>query len=196
MKPKKTLSYPVHELIEKRWSPRSFAGKPVSETDLLSMFEAARWSPSSYNEQPWRFIYTFKGTDPNYIKLFDTLSPSNKEWASRAPVLILALYRVRSEHTGELNVKATFDLGGAVANMILEATSRSISVHHIGGFNIPLATENFNIPEEYKPFVVLAVGYHGEPDVLPEGLKWKEESPQIRKKTSEIISNGTFNFNK
>lgn len=194
MKPKKNLTNQVHELIEKRWSPRSFNGEPVAESDLMSLFEAARWSPSSYNEQPWHFFITRKNEDASYNQLFECINQSNKDWAMRAPVLVLGMYRVRSEHTGELNGKAQYDLGGAVANLTLEATSRGLFVHQIGGFNVKKTIETFQIPEEYQPFIVLAIGYNGASDILPDALKWKEETPQIRKNLSDIISKGIFNF--
>jgi nitroreductase len=176
----------VHELFLRRWSPRAFAAKPVSREDLRKLFEAARWSASSYNEQPWRFLVGVKG-DETYQKIFDTLVEFNQQWAGHAPVLILSAARKQFSHNGAPNQYGLYDTGAATALLMLEATHLGLHAHSMAGFDHEKARAAFGIPEVFEIGAVTAVGYLGDPATLPEGMRKQEESSRGRKPLEEIV---------
>lgn len=176
----------VSDVILRRWSPRSFADKPVSKPDLRKLFEAARWSASSYNEQPWRFIVGVKG-DETYKKIFDVLVEFNQTWAGSAPVLILTVAQKHFSHNKQANRYALYDTGAATALLMLQATHQGLHAHSMAGFDVDKARKTFGIPDDYEIGAVTAVGYLGDPLKLPEQLQQQEKSPRGRKPVEEIV---------
>lgn len=184
----------IHELISKRHSTRAYSDKIITEEELKDLFEAARWSPSSRNEQPWRFIYATKEDPEEYSKIADLLNESNKIWAQNAPLLILGIVKLDSDFTKQLNRAAFYDMGGAVANLTTQAVSMGLAVHQMGGFNLLKAREVFEIPENFEPAIVLAVGSKGNIEDLPESLKQRELTPRRRKELSELVFKEKFGY--
>lgn len=176
----------VLDVILRRWSPRAFVDKPVAPEDLKKLFESARWAPSSYNEQPWRFLVGKKG-DATYQKIFDALVPPNQAWAQHVPVLILSVGKKTFSHNGSPNRYDLHDTGAATAYLALEAIALGLHAHSMGGFDHGKARASFGIPEDFEIGAVTAIGYFGEPERLPEQVRQHEESPRARKPLSEIV---------
>ncbi len=177
--------YTIHPFLRARWSPRSFSPKPIAEKDFFSLFEAARWSPSGNNLQPWAFITAVQGTD-THQKLVDVLMGFNQYWAKNAPLLVLSMaQRERSE--GKPNPSALYDLGQSVAHLTFQAESLGISVHQMGGFDKNQAREVFGVPAEYELVTAIAIGYAGDPDTLPEDLRTRELAPRTRKPLKSFV---------
>ncbi|MEH1948295.1 MAG: nitroreductase family protein [Nostoc sp.] len=183
--------YPVHDFIRSRWSPRAFADRPVEQDKLLSLLEAARWAPSSYNYQPWNFIVATKDEPTEYNRLLSTLVEFNQGWAKNAPVLILAVAQIRSED-GKTNRHAFHDVGLALENLILQATSFGLFAHQIAGFNADSARELYQIPDDYEPATVVTIGYPGDPETLSEGLRERELAARVRKPLKEFVFTGQW----
>jgi nitroreductase len=158
----------------------------VEKDQLLSLLEAARWAPSSYNHQPWRFIVATKDDITEYNRLLSTLVEFNQGWAKNAPVLILAVAKLHFDD-GKLNRHAFHDIGLALENLIIQATSLGLSTHQIAGFQADLARKEYGIPNEYEPATVITVGYAGDPQSLPDGLRERELAPRVRKTLKEIV---------
>jgi nitroreductase len=173
----------------KRWSPRSFdAKRAVSDTDLDRIFEAARWSASAYNEQPWRYIVGRKGT-AIHARIEATLIGFNQAWAGQAPVLILTLASGIFSHNNTPNPWAIYDLGAANAHLTLQASELGLSTHSMAGFDQEAARKAFGISEKYVLGAVIALGYQGEPAALAgEQLQTMETSPRSRKPLSELVA--------
>ncbi|MEM6428372.1 MAG: nitroreductase family protein [Deinococcota bacterium] len=182
---------PLTELLAKRWSPRAFAGKTISDDVLVGLLEAARWSQSSNNQQPWRFIVGQRGT-PTFDKLWDCLMEGNQGWAKRAAVLMLAVVRTTSERNGAPNRHAFHDVGAALTHLTIQAASHDIYVHQMGGFHQDKARETFAIPEPFEPLTALALGYLGNVDKLDEGQREREFASRSRKSLSEIVFSETW----
>ena len=174
-----------------RWSPRSYADRPVAETDLVKLFEAARWSASAYNEQPWLFFLGRKG-DATYQKIFSVLMPGNQDWAGRAPVLILGAARANLAHNGTPNRTALYDLGQAAAVFCLAAAHQGLSTRQMSGFDVDAAKKAFALGDDLIPGAVIALGYQGEPAQLAavERLITQEQSPRVRKPLSAFVLTG------
>lgn len=153
---------PLDEAIGMRWSPKGFLDIPVEPEKLRSLFEAARWSPSSRNEQPWRFIVETKSHPEGYERLFSTLTESNESWACQAPLLIAGFAKKHFDRDNMPNRTAMYDTGGAVANLTVQAVSLGLQVHQMGGYDMRLLKELYNVPEEFEPAAILAVGYADE----------------------------------
>ncbi len=188
----KHASAPNHLLavIRHRWSPRSFADRDVSPVDLKTVFEAASWAASSYNEQPWRFFVGRRHSE-TYQKILSTLMEMNQQWARTAPVLIMGVTKTKFSHNGAPNRVALYDLGAAAATLCYEATELGLHTHQMAGFNVDAARKVFNVPEDYIFGAVIALGYQGEPGALanPQMLA-QETSPRQRKPLSEIVLSG------
>ncbi|MEP0369161.1 MAG: nitroreductase family protein [Cyclobacteriaceae bacterium] len=177
--------------IANRWSPRSFSDRPVSDETLKMLFEAARWAASSMNEQPWRFVYAHKG-ESEYEAIAKALYDGNK-WAEQAPVLIIAAAKQTFSRNGKTNGSALYDLGLAVGNLSIQATEEGLSLHQMGGFDKQIISEAFYLDEDIQPAVVIALGYSGSPDQLPEPLYSREVSERSRKPLSDISFHGSLN---
>jgi nitroreductase len=184
--PAKT-DYPVHDLIQNRWSPRAFSDNPVSPETLRSLFEAARWAPSSSNEQPWAFIVGTKDDLETHNKILSTLVEFNQGWAKHAPVLAIAVSQMEFARNKTPNRNAFYDTGAAVAHLTAEATSRGLFVHQMAGFDPQKAIEVFHIPKGWEPIAVFAIGYPGDPNALPDKLRERELAPRSRKPISEFV---------
>jgi len=185
-------SHPVHELIGKRWSPYAFADRPVAKDDLLSLFEAARWAPSSYNEQPWSFIVAFKENDDEFQKVLSCLVEGNQLWAKAAPVLALGCTTLNFKRNGKPNAAALHDLGLAAGNLCLEATARGLHVHQMIGILPDMARELFHIPAGTQPLTGFAIGHVGDSSTLPANLVQREMATRIRKPLAEIVFGGDW----
>jgi len=187
------FQYPVHDLIRQRRSRRSYSSQPIEEVKIKSLFEAARWAPSSMNEQPWAYIYATNDQASLWEKIFDTLSEGNKIWAKDAPLLIVSLARknfIRNDHP---NYNARYDMGAANALLSVQATSFGLNVHQMGGFEGEALMTNLNVPADYEPGVILAVGYPGDASQLPENLQLRENAPRYRWVQDEFVMNAPFN---
>jgi nitroreductase len=170
-----------------RWSPRSFAVRDVSPTDLKKVFEAARWAASSYNEQPWRFLVGTRNS-LTYNKIFSTLIGFNKGWAAAAPVLILGVASTKFTHNGTDNRYALYDLGAASSYLTLQAAALGFSSHQMAGYDQDAARQTLEIPEGYALGSVIALGYQGEPSALAhQELVALETAPRTRKPLTEFV---------
>ncbi len=188
-----TIESPVLDIIESRRSLRAYSGMPVEEEKIKSLFEAARWAPSSMNEQPWTYIYATKEQPELWAKIFNTLSEGNRIWAVDAPLLIASFVRTKHIRNGVPNNAARYDLGGANAFLSLQATKLGLNVHQMGGFDKVKLVEDLNVPlDEYEPVVVMAIGYPGDADKLPENLKQRETSPRVRYTQESFVRNKSF----
>lgn len=191
MKPLPDVDHPLHDLVLKRWSPRSFADTPLTEETILTLFEAARFAASCNNYQPWRFIYATKDRAERHAKLFECLKEFNQTWVKTAPLLVLTIVKVNFD-TGKPNHWARHDLGLAIGNLTMQAMSMGIHVHNMAGFDAERAAASFNLSEEYQPVTMIAIGRLGSPDQLPAPLQSREEAPQTRKPLAELIMNDTI----
>jgi nitroreductase len=180
--------YPLHDLIKRRWSPRSFAKRPVEREALLSLLEAARWAPSSGNEQPWRFIVTRKDEDVAFARLLASLDEGNQFWAKDAPVLMLSVAKMyRRDDVTRPNRTAVHDVGLAAENLVLQAMALDLYVHQMAGFDAKKARQAFQIPEHFEPIAAIAIGYLGDHNQLDEKLREREIAPRERKPLRELI---------
>jgi nitroreductase len=182
----------VHELIRMRWSPRSFSDRPVSDQDLKTILEAARWAASSSNEQPWRFIVARKSDGALYDKLLHILVPGNQIWAGTAPVLIITAAKRTFTQSGHPNLYAWHDTGQALAHIFLQATALDLHGHGMAGFDRDRARTELGIPEDYDPVAAVALGYLDSPDKLPEPYREREHSPRTRKPLNELTFVGSW----
>ena len=187
-----TPEHQIHELITRRWSPYAFSDKLVSRDDLGSLFEAARWAPSSYNEQPWSYIVATKEDPAEFERLLGCLVEANQEWARLVPVLALGVVRRTFTRNGKPNAAAEHDLGLASGNLVLEATSRGIYVHQMIGIVPDKAREVYAIPEHSAALTGLAIGYLGDGDGLPEKRRQLDDAPRTRKQIDEFVFKGTW----
>jgi nitroreductase len=177
----------VLPVFHERWSARAFADRDVSPTDLAKVFEAARWAASSSNVQPWRFIVGTRNSATHH-KIYESLVEFNKEWAGKAPVLILGTASVVSPNSGKPNAYALFDLGAATAHLTLQAASQGLVTHQMGGFSHDTARRLLEIPENYALGSVIALGYQDEPAALENPkLLDREIAPRDRKQLNEIV---------
>ena len=184
--------YPVHDLIKTRWSPYAFSDRSVSTEELCSLFEAARWAPSSYNEQPWSYIVATKDDPEKFAKVVSCLVEGNQDWAKRAPVLMLGCTRLTFARNGKANAAAEHDLGLAAANLSLEASARGLYVHQMIGIQPERIRELYKVPEDVLPLTALAVGYAADPRSLPEKYRERDLTPRKRKPLSEFVFSGEW----
>lgn len=184
--------FPIHDLIRNRWSPRAFSDKPVAPDALRSLFEAARWAPSSYNEQPWAFVVGTKDKPEHYDRVLQTLVEFNANWAKKAPVIGIVVAELKFARNGSPNRNAFYDAGQASAQLAIEATSRGLVVHQMAGFNPETARDLFSIPAGWDPIAAFALGYPGEPDSLPEPYRGQEKGPRVRKPLREFVMSGQW----
>jgi nitroreductase len=187
----------VHELIDKRWSPRAFDNKPVEKGKLLRVFEAARRAPSSSNEQPWRFIIG-ENKDESWKKIYSALDDFNQIWTKNAPVLIMAVAKKSLTKSGKENRHRFYDTGQSVAYLTVQATAEDLFVHQMAGFDVNRSQELFHLSEDFEAITCLALGYIGKPEILPERMQKNEYKKVIRKDLHEIAFSRwevPFNFN-
>jgi len=192
--PSRTAStdHPVHALVADRWSPYAFDDRPVDPADLASLFEAARWAASSYNEQPWRYIVARREDEEQHERLVSVLVEANQVWARRAPVLALGVVVQRFTRNDKPNRAAVHDLGAASAQLTFEATSRGLVVHQMIGIEPDLARERYAIPEEAEAWTGLAIGYAASPEALPEKLRARDTAPRTRRPLDQSVFAGSW----
>ena len=181
----------IHDHLRTRWSPRAFSDRPVEPGKLRSLFEAARWAPSAMNEQPWRFIVAIRGSE-GFERLVGCLVPGNQVWARRAAVLVLTVTSVRYAHNDQPNPWAWHDVGLAVAQLTVQATSEGLSVHQMGGFDAAAAQEVFRIPDGFEPVTAIAIGYVGSPDDLPDDVAARERAQRVRRGQEKLVFDGSW----
>ena len=186
------IEMPLLDTIGQRKSNRAYTEKSVEAEKIQSLFEAARWAPSSSNEQPWTYIYATKDQLELWNKLFDALNDMNKIWVARAPLLVMGLVRKNFISNDRPNVYAHYDLGAANALLSLQATHMGLNVHQMGGFDREKAKTNMNVPDTHEVVVMMAIGYPGDLDKLPENLQQREVAPRQRYVQNEFVMNKTF----
>lgn len=189
---KASTDHRIHELIAKRWSPYSFDKRSVIDEDLCSLFEAARWAPSSYNEQPWSYIVARKENAKEFERLLSCLVEANQVWAKAVPVLALGIATLRFARNDKPNRAAIHDLGLAAGNLVLEATARGLFIHQMIGILPDKAREIYEIPEGYEPMTGIAIGYAGDPNALPEELRERDLVRRPRKPLKEFLFSGKW----
>ena len=182
--------HPIFDLLERRWSTRAFADRPVDGKTLASLFEAARWAPSSGNGQPWSYLVATKDDAAEFERMASVLVPGNA-WARKVPVLALSVAAL-DRAPDKPNRHAYHDVGLATENLVIQAVSMGLAVHMMGGFNVDMAREVFTIPARYDPVAMIAIGYPGDPESLPEELRAKDLAPRQRKPIREFVFRGKF----
>ncbi|NOU46126.1 MAG: nitroreductase family protein [Bacteroidales bacterium] len=182
----------IHPVLKNRWSPRAFSDIAVENSKIVRMFEAAQWSPSASNEQPWSFIIGLKG-DETYNKIYDTLVEFNQLWAITAPILILNCGRTMSlKNAGKPNTHFMYDAGQAAAHLTFQASSDGLFVHQMAGFDAEKAAEAFMLPTDFVALTVIAVGYIGDPEELHPNLKKMEYNKRERRDLLQTVFSGNF----
>ena len=181
----KTNSNKILPILKKRWSPRAFDERPVEPEKLRNIFEAARWSPSASNIQPWVFFLGIKG-DNAYNKIFDSLVEFNRMWSKFAPVLILNCGKIWND-TGEANGTWQYDTGQAVAHMSIQSIEEGLYIHQMGGFDALKAAELFALPENVQAVSVSAIGYLGDPAILHPRMQKSELAERERKELNTFV---------
>jgi len=182
----------IHNLISKRKSIRAFSEREIDDETMISLFEAARWAPSSANEQPWRFILARKQDKEAFAKMQECLNEGNKIWAKDAAALIITIAKKHFSFNEKSNVYSWHDVGLATAMLSVQATELNLFLHQMGGFNSAKAKEEFQIPDEYEAVSIIAVGYEGNPEALPENLRAREVGERKRKPLSELVFSANF----
>ncbi|OQW75996.1 MAG: nitroreductase [Proteobacteria bacterium ST_bin11] len=172
----------IHDLIASRWSPRAFAAdKMVSHQDLTAVLEAARWSPSCFNDQPWRFVVCDKASDVGaWETALSVIVEKNQLWAKNAPVLILTVAMANFNHNGKANRFAAYDTGAATLSLCLQANALGLITHQMGGFDADKARQVLHLPDDCTPMAMLALGYQAEAEILAEDFKAGEEAERSR----------------
>lgn len=185
---------PINETIRARWSGRAYdAGKPVSQEQIIALLEAARWAPSCYGDQPWRFIVWDRNTDEAaWQKAFDCLAPGNQAWVKDAPLLFLITAGSLFNHNGTENRWGQYDTGAAAENLCLQASSMGLMAHQMGGFDVAKTRAAFNIPDEYALMSMLSVGYQADISTLEGEVLERETAPRSRRPLEELFYSGTW----
>lgn len=191
MEKKAKTNFPIHSILERRWSPRAFDEKPVEKEKLQRLFEAARWAPSASNEQPWYFLVGQSG-DNTYAKIFDTLVEFNQLWAKTAPVLVLSAGYSKSLKSGKDHFWYKYDVGQAVAHLSFQATEEGLYVHQMAGFDRAKAGKLFSLSEDHEALTVFAIGYMGDYKVLHPNLQPLEVAERRRKLLKEFVFSNNF----
>jgi nitroreductase len=184
--------YPIEPLFVRRWSPRAMGGEPISEKEMLTLFEAARWAPSTYNEQEWRFLYARRDT-PQWQTFFALLAEGNQAWCFRAALLGLVVAHKVFQANGKPNPVHVFDSGLAYENLALQGEAMRLVVHGMQGFDYDKARISLSVPDDYAVCAMFAVGRPGDPDQLAAEMR-EREKPSPRKQVREIICEGKFAF--
>ena len=190
----RNAAHDIDPLFLERWSPRAFDNSPLSDAEVMSLFEAARWAPSSYNSQPWRFLYARRDT-PYWARFLDLLIPFNRSWAERAGLLIVAVSNSLMTPPGSEKAvpshSHSYDAGAAWAQLALQATRLGLQAHGMVGFDMERAFADLNVPVGYRVEAAIAVGRPGDKSVLPEKLQ-EREVPSDRQPVSAFAFEGGF----
>jgi len=188
-KPAET-QYPIEEILRRRWSPRAFSDRMVEPEKLQSLFEAARWAPSSFNEQPWNFILATKQKPEEHARLLSCLVEGNQRWARAAPVLMVSVAKLNFDKTGKPNRHAFHDVGLAMGNMLVQATALGLFVHQMAGFSPEKVREIYGVPDGFEPVAAIAIGYGIAADELPEQFREFDLGARSRKPVSSFVFQG------
>ncbi len=181
-------TYPINDLLANRWSPRAFADRAIPTDVLGSLFEAARWAPSSRNLQPWHFVIADRHRDPDaFAVILSTLVGANKSWGKRASVLLIAVTEPEPGNVKGGNTYAYYDVGQAMAHLSIQAMSCGLYIHQMGGFRREVARELLEIPDNYEPVVSAAIGYLADPSVLSDTMRERELAPRDRLPLSDQV---------
>jgi len=183
-------NYPINPLILNRWSSRAMTGEALNDDDIMSLFEAARWAPSSYNNQPWRFIYAKRNTE-HWDRFFNLLAEGNKNWTKNAALLVVVISRKNFEFNEKPAITHQFDAGSAWENLALEASSRGIVAHGMQGFDYEKAGVDLGVPHDFEVMAMIAIGKKGPIEILPPELQEMEKLTD-RKPLKEIIMEGFY----
>ena len=186
------IGHPIHQLLHHRWSPRAFSEKPIPPDILRSLFEAARWAPSSSNEQPWAFLVATHNDQENFTKALQPLVEFNVNWAKHAYVLGFAVSELAFAKNNTPNRNAQYDTGAAMSQLTTEATSRGLLVHQMAGFDPDTARDVFEIPAGWEAIAAFAIGYPGDPASLPQPYRERETAPRVRKPIREFVMSGKW----
>jgi nitroreductase len=184
--------FPIHDLIRNRWSPRAFADREIPHDTLRSLFEAARWAPSSSNEQPWAFLVATRNDHANFSKALQPLVEFNVGWAKHAWVVGFAVSELNFAKNNSPNRNAQYDTGSAMAMLSIEATARSLFVHQMAGFDPETARVVFEIPAGWEAIAAFAIGHPGDPASLAQTLRDRENAPRSRKPIREFVMSGKW----
>lgn len=185
------LDYPIHDLLRRRWSPRAFSPEPVPKEALRSILEAARWSPSASNLQPWHVIVAQKADTAGFERMLSCLDPGNQVWCKDVPVLMLSVARTVLDG-GKQNRYALHDCGQAAAHLTVQAATLGLYVHQMAGIEPARIRELYAVPEGYDPVTAIALGYVGKPEMLNDKLQARELAPRERRSQGEFVFQGRF----
>lgn len=186
----RNTEFEINELFLNRWSPRALSGEPIELNQLLKLFEAGRWAPSSYNGQPWRFIYALKET-PAWVRLFNLMVKFNQDWTKNAAALVVVISKKTFEFNGKPARTHSFDAGSAWMSIALQGCIDGLVVHGMEGFDYDRAKSELNIPNDYSVEMMFAVGKPGRKEDLPQEMQ-EREFPSDRKKIEELVFEGVF----
>ena len=184
--------YPVSAVVKARWSPRALKPESVPADQMRSLLEAARWTASAFNEQPWRFIVALRDETVEFERMLGCLVPGNQQWARNAGALILTVVSESFARNDKPNGSARYDVGQAASALALQATELGLRVHQMAGIDGDKIRETYGVPAGFVPLTGIAVGYPGPLDELPEGLREMESAPRERKAQSEFVFSGNW----
>ncbi|MBV9673614.1 MAG: nitroreductase family protein [Verrucomicrobia bacterium] len=187
---KRQADHPVEKIFLDRWSPRAMSGDSISQEELLTLFEAARWAPSSYNNQPWRFLYAHRDT-PEWPAFLDLLVDANKIWAKNAAVLVLIVSKKTFDHNSKPSITHSFDAGAAWGSLALQASQSGLVTHGMQGFDYDKAKTVLQIPDEFQVEAMVAIGRPGRKEDLPPEVQ-ERETPNGRRPLAASIFEGAF----
>ncbi len=182
--------YEIDKIFLDRWSPRAMSGEGISKEELFTLFEAARWAPSSFNEQPWRFIYAQRDTE-DWERMFNLLGDFNRMWCKNAAVLVCLVSSKKFKESGKPNRNGVSDAGAAWENLALQASLKGLVAHGMAGYDVEKARKELKVPEDYEIIHMFAIGKPGDVSELPEGVQ-KMEKPNSRKPVKEFVFEGSF----
>ena len=184
--------HPIESIFWRRWSPRAMSGEPITETEMLTLFEAARWAPSTYNEQEWRFLYARRDTK-EWPTFFELLVEGNRAWCKNAALLSVVVAHKVFQQSGKPNPVHVFDTGLAFENLALQGTAMGLVVHGMAGFDFEKARRDLAVPDDYAVAAMFAVGRPGDPNALSPEMR-EREKPSPRKPVRDIVCEGRFRF--
>lgn len=189
-----TTSQPIHDLLARRWSPRAFESRDLTREQVTALLEAARWAPSCFGDQPWRYLVWQRSVDgTGWEQAFGCLTPANQLWVKPVPLLLLACADSQFTHNGKPNRWGPYDTGAASENICLQALALGLAAHQMGGFDVVKVKELFHIPETFTPMAMIAIGYAGNADTLPDpGQREKEQQPRVRRALGEVAFSGSW----
>lgn len=184
----------IDATIAARWSGRAYdAAKPVSHEQVIALLEAARWAPSCFGDEPWRFVVWSKASDQQaWQQAYDCLVPGNQAWVKDAPVLVLVCADTLFGHNQKPNRFAQYDTGAAAENLCLQASSMGLMAHQMGGFDADMVRQKFNVPAQYTVMAMISVGYPADISTLTGDVLARETAARKRKPLSELFFDATW----